>query len=519
MINASMLKNALKNALANLEANKEYVNSLNVFPVPDGDTGTNMYLTLKSAYQNISEVNSSSCSEISKLVSKGALMGARGNSGVILSQILRGFSKGIGDAVDIDIRTLLNAFVEAHNVSYKAVMKPTEGTILTVIRFISEHLQKNQKKYSSWESVFDEALEIGQIALDKTPELLPVLKEAGVVDAGGQGLLFIIKGMYDGLLGKEANYTQSFEVDNDKLVQDNPYHVIFNINNNSIDVESLKEMLDFCSIINSIDKFNTSVRVDLNTNDLSKVFKVAHKYGDLTNFEIKNQLIDDVDNEISEHKKYGFITVCAGEGLHELFKDLQVDQVVTGGQTMNPSVEDFLKCIKKINADNIFILPNNSNIIMTAENAAEISDKNIIVIPTKTIPQGINVMINYDPENDVDSLIEIFNESINTVKSISITKAVRNTNIDGIDIKEADYMAILDKKIITSNEDRISTLNKAIELAIDDNTSIITIIKGEDVSGLDFENEVKSLEDKFVDIEFEKVIGNQPVYDYLISIE
>lgn len=538
-INSKIFKNAIKSAVANLDANKELVNSLNVFPVPDGDTGINMFLTIKSASSHALSIDSNSCGEIAKALSKGALMGARGNSGVILSQILRGFSQGIDESEKIDVKTMTSALKCARDVAYKAVMKPTEGTILTVIREIAEFAEKNNRKFTDVNEFFEACLEAGEKSLANTPNLLPVLKEAGVIDSGGKGLMVILQGMYDGFMGKEIEYTveepiKAFEgeIEFDDSIKFG-YCTEFMIHTDFDDLDILKaRLLEIGDSLVCV-KNDDIIKIHVHTNHPGTAFEIGLEYGYITgvkadnmrlqNAEVRRKHDEHLEGEFVDpkdlHKKDAFVVVAAGNGIADLFKELGADKIVLGGQTMNPSVEDFLKAIENIYADNIFILPNNPNIILTAENVCDLTDKNIIVIPSRTIPQGIHAMINFDSDADLNTATEEMTESLNHVISGSITYAVRDTVVDGQDIKKGDYMAIIDKSIVASEDDRYNVLKSAVEKSITEDTSIITIFAGEEINDTILEDDVERLESDFPDIDIEAIRGDQPVYYYLLSIE
>lgn len=538
-IDSKAFKNAIKNAVANLDANKELVNSLNVFPVPDGDTGINMFLTIKSASGHALQEDSDSCGEISKALSKGALMGARGNSGVILSQILRGFSQGVGEEKTIDVRTMTSALQNARDVAYKAVMKPTEGTILTVIREIAEYAERSYRQFDDVNEFFKACLEVGEEALANTPNLLPVLKEAGVIDSGGKGLMVILHGLYDGFIGKEVEYTVEVPVKTicaDVEFDDNiefGYCTEFMIHTDFDDLDLLKSrLLELGDSLVCV-KNDDIIKIHVHTNHPGSAFEIGLEYGYLTGIKADNMRLQNAevrknhDSHLdglfekteAKHKKDAFVVVAAGDGIESIFNELGVDKVVLGGQTMNPSVEDFLKAIDGINADNIFILPNNPNIILTAENVIDLTEKNVIVIPSRTIPQGINALINFDEDADVNTAAETMTEALEGIKSGSITYAVRDTVVDGREIKTGDYMAIVEKTIVASDVDRYNVLKEAIASSIDDNTSIVTVYAGEEIDDATMEEDIERASEEFPDIDIEGLRGNQPVYYYLLSIE
>lgn len=544
-INAGMMRNAIKSAIKNLDVNKEMVNSLNVFPVPDGDTGINMFLTIKSAGNYALAEETTHCGELSQALSKGALMGARGNSGVILSQILRGFYMGIQDFKELDVRAIKRAFESSKEIAYKAVMKPTEGTILSVIRYMAAFAVSNQNKYSDTIEYLEAIYAEGERALEKTPEMLPVLKEAGVVDSGGKGLLVLMRGAIDGLKGEEVQYTaevvetKTQEVHFDENIKFGycTEFIIHTDNTDQHDADTLKEeLLKFGDSLVCV-KVEDIIKVHVHTNHPGKALELALERGYLTGIKSDNMRLQNAEvrraheeeqqkkyeslkaQDAGPQKEYGFVAVASGDGIMSVFKDFEVDEIVSGGQTMNPSVEDLTKKIEKINAKTIFVLPNNSNIVLTAQKAAEVSDKNVIVIPTKTIPQGISAMINFDFDLDLDDAIETLNDAIKAVKSGSITYAVRDTTVSGKKINQGDYMGILESEIVSSSEDIYETVLETLKKGIDEDSSIVTLYAGQDVTEVQMEELIEKLENEFDDITIEGLMGNQQVYYYLISIE
>ena len=544
-INAGMMRNAIKSAIKNLDVNKEMVNSLNVFPVPDGDTGINMFLTIKSAGNYALAEETTNCGELSQALSKGALMGARGNSGVILSQILRGFYMGIQDFKELDVRAIKRGFESSKEIAYKAVMKPTEGTILSVVRYMAAFAVSNQSKYSDTIEYLEAIYAEGERALEKTPEMLPVLKEAGVVDSGGKGLLVLMRGAIDGLKGEEVQYTaevvetKTHEVHFDENIKFGycTEFIIHTDNTDQHDADTLKEeLLKFGDSLVCV-KVEDIIKVHVHTNHPGKALELALERGYLTGIKSDNMRLQNAEvrraheeeqqkkyeslkaQDAGPQKEYGFVAVASGDGIMSVFKDFEVDEIVSGGQTMNPSVEDLTKKIEKINAKTIFVLPNNSNIVLTAQKAAEVSDKNVIVIPTKTIPQGISAMINFDFDLDLDDAIETLNDAIKAVKSGSITYAVRDTTVSGKKINQGDYMGILESEIVSSSEDIYETVLETLKKGIDEDSSIITLYAGQDVTEVQMEELIEKLENEFDDITIEGLMGNQQVYYYLISIE
>lgn len=545
-IDVGMMRNAIKSAIKNLDVNKDMVNALNVFPVPDGDTGINMFLTIKSAGNYALAEETNHCGELARALSKGALMGARGNSGVILSQILRGFYMGVEDFKELDVKAIKRGFESSKEIAYKAVMKPTEGTILSVVRYMSAFAVSNQSKFSDTIEYLEAIYAEGERALEKTPEMLPVLKEAGVVDSGGKGLLVLLRGAIDGLKGEEIQYTaEVVETKAEKVVFDENIKfgyctefIIHTDNTDQHDADTLKEeLLKFGDSLVCV-KVEDIIKVHVHTNHPGKALELALERGYLTGIKSDNMRLQNAEvrraheeeqqkkyealqaeEEKAPQKEYGFVAVASGEGIMNVFKDFEVDEIVSGGQTMNPSVEDLTKKIDKVNAKNIFVLPNNSNIVLTAEKAAEFSDKNVIVIPTKTIPQGISAMINFDFDLDLDDAIETLNESIKAVKSGSITYAVRDTTVSGKKINQGDYMGILESDIVSSSDDIYDTILETLKKGIDEDTSIVTLYAGEEVTEVQMDEIIEKLENEFDDITIEGLMGNQQVYYYLISIE
>lgn len=545
-IDVGMMRNAIKSAIKNLDVNKDMVNALNVFPVPDGDTGINMFLTIKSAGNYALAEETNHCGELARALSKGALMGARGNSGVILSQILRGFYMGVEDFKELDVKAIKRGFESSKEIAYKAVMKPTEGTILSVVRYMSAFAVSNQSKFSDTIEYLEAIYAEGERALEKTPEMLPVLKEAGVVDSGGKGLLVLLRGAIDGLKGEEVQYTaEVVETKTQEVVFDENIKfgyctefIIHTDNTDQHDADTLKEeLLKFGDSLVCV-KVEDIIKVHVHTNHPGKALELALERGYLTGIKSDNMRLQNAEvrraheeeqqkkyealqaeEEKAPQKEYGFVAVASGEGIMNVFKDFEVDEIVSGGQTMNPSVEDLTKKIDKVNAKNIFVLPNNSNIVLTAEKAAEFSDKNVIVIPTKTIPQGISAMINFDFDLDLDDAIETLNESIKAVKSGSITYAVRDTTVSGKKINQGDYMGILESDIVSSSDDIYDTILETLKNGIDEDTSIVTLYAGEEVTEVQMDEIIEKLENEFDDITIEGLMGNQQVYYYLISIE
>ncbi|NLK93805.1 MAG: DAK2 domain-containing protein [Clostridiales bacterium] len=538
-MNGQDFYNMVVNASNRLAEESDFVNALNVFPVPDGDTGTNMSMTFMSAVKEIQGLNSTSIGEVSKKLAKGALMGARGNSGVILSQILRGISKGFEGLETADASQVAVAFNEGSKAAYKAVMRPTEGTILSVIRATAEAGLKSEA--TDIEVLFDEFTKAAKVMLDKTPELLPALKKAKVVDSGGMGLYIILQGMYqslkDGLVSeiKDINVSSSGKVgaqSTEDIDIKFGYCTEFIILGDASLAKEFQDKIEHLGDSMIVVGYDDVIKTHIHTNDPGLVLSTAVKYGELSKIKIDNMReehrellrseIEEEKEELEEHevaKKYGFITVAMGKGISNIFKDLGVDYVIEGGQTMNPSTQDILDCVEKIKADHIFILPNNKNIIMAATQAAEISDKDVRVIPTKTIPQGITCVTMFNAEDDVESNVKNLTNLIDTVKTGSVTYAVRDTEMDGIQIKEGNMLGLVEGKIKEVGNEKCDVAFKVLEDMIDDDSELITIYYGEDVKDEEVNDFVKKLEEKYSDLDVQCYEGNQPLYYFFMSVE
>ena len=558
-IDAGMVKEIFLAGAANLEAKKEWINDLNVFPVPDGDTGTNMTLTIMSASKEVSNIETPDMESLAKAISSGSLRGARGNSGVILSQLLRGFTKVIREYDAIDSRVLSLAFEKAVETAYKAVMKPKEGTILTVARGMSEKMTELAPKISDIKKLLGLVIEYGDEVLNYTPELLPVLKQAGVVDSGGQGLMQLMKGAYDALMGKKVDYSNVIseskpaagkETTAAKGIEDVNIEFgyctefIVNIEKKYGEKEEAAFKAFLESIGNSIVIVSDDeiVKVHVHTNHPGLAFEEGLKYGSLSKMKVDNmreeheeRLIANAskvagDNKETEHKeeaeeeivneKYGFISVSAGDGLTEIFKCLGVNYVIEGGQTMNPSTEDMLNAIENVHADNIFILPNNSNIILAANQAQTLTeDKDIIVVPSKTVPQGITAIINYMPDADAQTNLEAMIEGIGNVKTGQVTYAVRDTHIDDKEIHEGDIMGIGDSGILAVGQSVEETTKEMLAQLVDEDTELISLYYGQDVQEESAENFAQEIEDLYPDVDVDVHFGGQPIYYYVLSVE
>jgi hypothetical protein len=547
IITGALLRKMVVSGANYLEENKEYVNSLNVFPVPDGDTGTNMSLTMKSAVKELNMCANNDMETICDAISKGALKGARGNSGVILSQILKGLTSSFNNLKEIKTIDFANALIEGANVAYKAVTKPKEGTILTVIKAMANASVKIAKKESEIEEFLKQVIDIGEEALSMTPELLPVLKKAGVVDAGGRGLLIILNGFLKIVSGDESELkllADSDKIGEAKVVMNgmNPEVVdynsladiefaycteffIININKKTTvaDIDKLREtLMTLGDCVICIGDLNL-IKVHVHTNQPGVALQNALKLGELNGVKIENMLEQfralKVQNEPEELKKIGVVSVCAGEGLATLFKDLNVDYVIEGGQTMNPSAEDIAKAADSVPAENVFILPNNKNIILAAELANDLSKRNIHVLPTSSIPQGISAAICIDPELSVEENKVNVEETIKGVISGSVTYAVRSTSMDGFKLKENDIIGLGEKKIVTKGNNVSKVTEDTIEKLMTDEVSTISLFYGNDVNPVDAGALIDVLKAKYPDIEIDCHEGGQPLYYYLISLE
>ncbi|MGN0272326.1 MAG: DAK2 domain-containing protein [Lachnospiraceae bacterium] len=550
-IDASLMAKMFLAGAKNLEAKKEWINELNVFPVPDGDTGTNMSMTIMAAAKEVSALENPNMKTLGKAISSGSLRGARGNSGVILSQLLRGFTKGISEYEELDVLILSEALQKAVDTAYKAVMKPKEGTILTVAKAGAHRGMELAEETDDVLYFVEEVIKAADRMLQKTPDMLPVLKQAGVVDSGGQGLVEVLKGGYDALCGKEIDYTIEGAPAVSGVTKITPQaeadikfgyctEFIIMLNQPMTD----KQEMDFKAYLESIGDSIVVVaddeitKVHVHTNDPGLAIQRALTYGALSRMKIDNmreehqeKLIKDAEKlaeqqkaeeeEVpQERKENGFISVSIGEGLNEIFKGLGVDYLIEGGQTMNPSTEDVLEAVDHVNADNIFIFPNNKNIILAANQAASlVEDKNIIVIPTKTIPQGITALINFMPEKNPEENEENMKEEIANVKTGQITYAVRDTVIDDKEIKCGDYMGIGDKTILSVGGDRDDTLKDMIAQLMDEDAAIISLYYGEEVTEEEAEEIGAYLEETYPDVDVEVEFGGQPIYYYIISVE
>ena len=551
VIDAQLLQKAFIAGAYNLERNKDYINELNVFPVPDGDTGSNMSLTIMAAAREVSALENPSMDELSKKISSGSLRGARGNSGVILSQLLRGFCKEIKGKKQITVSVLADGFVRAVETAYKAVMKPKEGTILTVAKGVAEKAVELSEMDMDFETLGQEILDHGNEVLKQTPELLPVLKEAGVVDSGGQGLMEFLTGAYNGLTGKEeikepvtsggaakAQTMSSEEIDTSHIKYGYCTEFIIMLEKEyNAEIEAkFKEFLTSIGDSLVVVSDDEIVKVHVHTNHPGLAFEKGLEYGSLTSMKVDNMREEHKEKVIHEQdrkkaaeqeaakeepkKPFGFVAVSVGEGLNDIFKDLGVDHIIEGGQTMNPSTEDVLDAISKVNAETVFVFPNNKNIILAANQAAEIEEeKQVIVIPTKTIPQGISALISFDETATAEANQAGMEDAITAVKSGQVTYAVRDTSIDGKEIKTGDYMGIDDVGIQAVGQDITEVVKDLIGAMADEDSKLLSIYYGSDVEEEKANALVEAVQAAYPDFEVEAHAGGQPIYYYILSLE
>ena len=547
-INAEMLSKMFLAGAANIEAKKEFINELNVFPVPDGDTGTNMSLTIMAAAKEVTALDAVTMEKLAKAISSGSLRGARGNSGVILSQLFRGFTKAIKESKEIDVMTLANALDKAKDTAYKAVMKPKEGTILTVAKGIADKGLELAETVDDLEEFIPQVIDHAEYVLSKTPDMLPVLKEAGVVDSGGQGLLEVLKGAYDAFLGKEIDYSQiapSTSVNMTKISAETNAEIKFGYCTEFIIMTEKeftdKDEMEFKAYLESIGDSivcvadDEIVKIHVHTNDPGLAIQKALTYGQLTRMKIDNmreeheeKLIREAEKmaeeqkakEKAEQKEFGFIAVSIGEGLNDIFRELGVDYIIEGGQTMNPSTDDMLNAIDQVNAKHVFIFPNNKNITLAANQAKSlVEDKEVIVIPTKTVPQGITAIINFVPDMSAEENEEVMLEEIKKVKSGQVTYAVRDTSLDGKEIHTDDIMGIGDAGIISVGKEIEPTTLEMLAELVDEDSELISIYYGEDVTEDDATALTEKIEELYPDVDVDTHFGGQPIYYYVLAVE
>ena len=542
-INGHILKQMILSGSNNLYNHYPEVDALNVFPVPDGDTGTNMNLTISSGAKEVANLNNARIFDVARAFSRGLLMGARGNSGVILSQIFRGFSMAMEGKDEINVEEFARAWDSGREIAYKAVMRPVEGTVLTVIRESSTALMERVHEMRTIEQAMEYLINEARASLNRTPELLPVLKDVGVVDSGGAGLLYILEGFQLGLTNRfverkeisqihtDTSTMAGADIDQDdeesygyctefliRLEPDNPNKKTFNQKNFS---NMIQKYGVSCVVVRDED----IVKVHVHTLKPGSVLNYAQGFGEFIKLKIENmqeqhsQLVADAKAPEAPRSEYAIIAVSVGEGLSQMFKDLRVTNIVSGGQTMNPSTEDFIKVIKSLKAKNVIILPNNSNIIMAANQACQVvEDCNCVVVPTKTISQGLTACMMFNPEADVETNIAEMTDAISRVKSGQVTYSIKSTVIDGVDIKEKDFMGISEKKIVCAMQDRLEVCKNLIDKMVDEDSAIATIIYGEDANEEEANELAAYVEDKYgIDVEVHN--GGQPVYYYFLSVE
>ena len=567
-INAEALAKAFLAGAKNLEAKKEWINELNVFPVPDGDTGTNMSMTIMSAAKEVAAMAEPDMKSLAKAISSGSLRGARGNSGVILSQLFRGFTKVIAEYDEIDVQVLSDAFEKAVETAYKAVMKPKEGTILTVAKGMAVRaVELSEEETTDLLAFCEEVIKEGDQVLSMTPDMLPVLKQAGVVDSGGQGLMQVMKGALDSLQGKEIDYSietpekqpaaetgsTSYNIEAQaaqeiKFAYCTQFLIMLEKPISTRQETEFKEYLESIGDSIVVVADDEIVKVHVHTNDPGLAMQRGLTYGSLTTIIIENmklerdekisalkekemqsETIEDVEKQLKGEeapkeqeppKEMGFISVSIGDGINEIFQGLGVDYIIEGGQTMNPSTEDMLTAIEKVNAKNIFILPNNKNIILAANQAkAMTEDKNIIVVPTKTVPQGITAMISYVPEKSAEENEEAMTEGIQMVKTGQVTYAVRDTHIDEKEIHQGDIMGLGDHGLLAVGQDILTVAEETIRAMVDEDSELISIYYGEDMSEEDAESLGEKIEQAYPDCDVEVNYGGQPIYYCVVSVE
>ena len=553
-IDALMLRRMFLTGAKNLEIQKEWINQLNVFPVPDGDTGTNMTLTIMSAAEEVSSLPEDAGIELlAKAISGGSLRGARGNSGVILSQLFRGFTKSIREYDVLDIPVITAAMQRAVETAYKAVMKPKEGTILTVAKAMADIAAEIRDDSDDLTVFFERVLAEGQAALERTPEMLPVLKEAGVVDSGGEGLMAVLRGAFDAYMGKELDLSFASpkeapsgaasahkEISTDEIKFGYCTEFIINLEKSFAEDDEKKMKAFLTSIGDSLVLVADEdiVKIHVHTNHPGLAFEKGLEYGNLCRMKIDNMRIEHQEKLFREsemesarqkeeeaakdapYKEYGFISVTIGDGMSEIFKGLGVDVLIEGGQTMNPSTDDMLKAIREVHAKNVYILPNNKNVILAANQAkALVEDCEVIVVPTKTVPQGITAMIGFNPEHPAEENLSVMTEEISHVRTIEVTYAVRNTKIDGKEIHMNDIMAIGDDGILAVGSDIAAVAIEALSLVADEDSELISVYNGMDYSDEQTEELVSSIEERFPTLDVEANYGGQPIYYCILSVE
>ena len=520
VIDASKLQQMVIGAYKYLEENKAYVDELNVFPVPDGDTGTNMNMTMKSGVDKVNQTTGSSVEEIAKALSQGTLMGARGNSGVILSQLVRGMSKALKGKDEINAEDIKNIFANATKTAYRAVMQPTEGTILTVARKMSEKAESAFDENLNLDDYLIEIIAEGQQALDNTPKQLPVLKEAGVVDSGGQGLIFLLRGALNAL---NNEIDRDIDLSSNDSKEEGSYKLELKLQIQEDNFDKVKESIENLSTNFDYDFKDGLLEVKLRSEHPQQIISILLVDGILVKLEVENLNTDleKVEKKQVKLKKYGFVAVSRGEGYDEILKSMNIDKIISGGQTMNPSTEDIYKNIEEVNAENIIIFPNNKNIIMASKQACELTDKNAMVLETRSIPETFTAMLDFDEDDDIEENIDNMSEAIEEMHTVEVSISIRDTSVNNIEIKKDDYIGILDGKIVATASNLEDTTKDTIQKAIedDDDISLVTIYYGEEADKKKAKDLVKKLTKKHKDIDVELVYGGQPVYYYQATLE
>lgn len=520
-IDSKKFKSIIIKSFELLNEKRDVVDSLNVFPVPDGDTGTNMTMTMKSGVEKVKQIESQSCYDIAKALSQGTLMGARGNSGVILSQLCRGMSKSLKGKDIIDGQSIKEIFATANKTAYKAVMKPTEGTILTVSRLMAEEAENSFENNIDIDKYLYKIIAAGHKALLDTPNLLPVLKEAKVVDSGGQGLMFLLEGALKAINGEINIETDLSEIEIEDLPS-KEFNVDLSISIDEDDKDNLIKKIEDVSTSLTNDFDNGILNLSFDCDSIKNLIEIVSDFGQILSMNVENtdpEVINNVKLNKKTSKKYGFIAVSRGEGYDKVFESLNIDRIISGGQTMNPSTEDIYKAIEKVDSENIIIFPNNKNIIMSAKQACELSDKTCRVVETRSIPESFSALLSFDEDESLEDNMENFNDAIEDVRVLEVTIAVRDTNVNNVAIKKDEYIGIVDNNIVTSKSSIEKTAKETLLKAVDDDTSLITIYYGEDISDREAKKLQKFAQKKFKDSDVELIYGGQPLYYYTITLE
>lgn len=537
-MNGIVFKKMLENGANNLSNQYAIIDALNVFPVPDGDTGTNMSMTFNAGVKETLQTSLNNVSDIAKVLSKGLLMGARGNSGVILSQIFRGLYQGLDGMQEVNGFQLANAFVQGSRVAYKAVMRPVEGTILTVIRESADYTLDYASKCENitCTQVIDKLVSEAEASLERTPDLLPVLKEVGVVDSGGAGLVCVLKGFQAALRGEtiervavgEQLENAGANLESEEFGYCTEFIIRLSAQGiRAFNEDALKDSLSRIGNSLVVVQDEDIVKVHVHTLTPGDALNLGQRYGEFVKLKIENMseqhenvLMNAEVKEVAPRKKYAIIAVAAGDGLSKLFKEMRADVVISGGQTMNPSTEDFVEAIAKVHADTVYILPNNSNIILAAQQAASVcEDEHVIVLPSKSIPQGYGACINFNPDVEEEENSNEMSKGINNVRTGQVTFAIKDTTFEGLEIKAGDYMGINEKDIVVSTVNKLEAIGRLLDRMIDDESELVTLFIGEDSDTAETDAVVTYIEETFPHVEVEMIIGNQPVYSYIVGVE